>query len=166
MVKQATAILVHLLFATMTLASAPDQQQIPPTWGFSYDHLAPIPAVGEPCPITMGTVLKLLLEPTRTAATTTSTAAAIAAATATAAAVTERLHTDFSAMKQQYNGTAVRFFLPLDSVLTSPRTANKKALQELQVSLHGGRSTGGRSTGVAPREVADIYIYTFMLTCA
>ena len=94
---------------TEPTASSPPRLPLPPTWGFNYDHFAPIDG-GDGCQFTLADLLAL----------PTSSDDAIAA----------HLDRDFAAM-QQMGGTAVRLYLSLDAVLANATAPNTTALGRL-----------------------------------
>ena len=82
---------------------------LPPTWGFNYDHTYPAGTGG--CQQILADLLVL--------------------PSAAAGALDAKLRADFSAMRRM-NGTAVRLYVSLDSLVTGPREVNQTAMAALQ----------------------------------
>lgn len=90
-------------------AAAAASPLLPPTWGFNYDHFAPIEG-GDGCQFTLADLLSL--------------------PHASEDAIAARLHTDFAAM-QQLGATAVRLYVSLHSLLVNATSPNVTALSRL-----------------------------------
>ena len=116
--------------AAASPAAGPGAAPLPPTFGFNYDHFAPVRAAAAGGAGGGGThgsgaedegclmVLEDLLALPDTPASLSQ-------------AFDAHLHRDFSAMRL-LNATAVRLFLSLNAVLLSPTAPNATALARLQ----------------------------------
>ena len=95
--------------------SAVTPPPLPKTWGFNYDRTYPIFSAGgegDTCQMNLADIMALPGDAAMTAA------------------VDAHLHADFAEMKSM-NGTAVRLYASLDSILTSPTAVNETALAAL-----------------------------------